>query len=156
MVSEVPSLPHADAVTSKALHIIFKLKDEMSETSPPAYKIIKSWIFSGTVAYLGLCGDAMLIRSNKDIDDIKDILDNGFMYYDELGTFKRLIGNIEVTLNLEFVGVGSGLMIDGRRVRDVNTTCCEEQAAKKGDPKTIIVRNTQTPCISHSFHPSVF
>jgi len=49
MVSEAPSLPHADAVTSKALHIIFKLKDEMSETSPPAYKIIKSWIFSGRV-----------------------------------------------------------------------------------------------------------
>ena len=155
MVSEAPSLPHADAVTSKALHIIFKLKDEMSETSPPAYKIIKSWIFSGRVAYLGLCGDAMLIRSNKDIDDIKDILD-GFMYFDELGTFKRLIGNSEVTLNLEFVGVGSGLIIHGHPVRDVNTTRCEDQAAKKGDPKTIIVRNTQTPCISHSFHPSVF
>ncbi len=60
MVSEAPSLSHADAVTSNALRIIFKWKDKMSETSPPAYKIIKSRILSGRVAYLGLCGDDSL------------------------------------------------------------------------------------------------
>ncbi len=79
------------------------------------YRIIRSWITAGRIAYLGLCGNAMLIRFNQDIKDIWDILDTGFMYDNEFGAFIKLICNINVTLDLECCCTSNDLMVNNRR-----------------------------------------
>ena len=135
------SQPRYSDAFQAPLRLVLKLDCVALNIRPPPFNYLKSAIEGGRILSLDLRGQNNLIKSDKDIRDIQEILKLGASYDDQTMIFTiTSIGTPDVKLNLVFSGVGSELKINNRLVHDVNTTGCKEDRSDMDEnPKSIVV-----------------
>lgn len=126
------------------LRLVLKLDRVALNVRLPPFTYLKSAIENGRISSLSLRGQNNLIKSDKDIKGVQEILKLGDTSYDDQAMiFTTRIGNLDVKLDLVFSGIGRELKINNRLVYDVNTTgCTEDRTAEEENLNSIVVSNT--------------